>query len=108
MRIINLIASLGACLALISFGAKVSALCAEALENQSSFAKVCLDREVALITLIDDHAMVEDVRPEKLSAAFAGLLDARALCYAGKTDDAVSAYDAVSRDLGRLHIGRRE
>ena len=86
----------------------MSALCAEALENQSSFAKVCLDREVALITLIDDHAMVEDVRPEKLSAAFAGLLDARALCYAGKTNDAVSAYDAVSRDLGRLHIGRRE
>jgi hypothetical protein len=108
MRIANLIASLGACLALISFGANMSAMCAEAPENQSSFAKVCLDREVALITLIDDHAMVEDVRPEKLSAAFAALLDARALCYAGKTDDAVSAYDAVSRDLGHLHIGRRE
>ncbi len=74
----------------------------------SSFAKICLDREVALITLIDDHAMVEDVRPEKLSAAFAGLLDARALCYAGKTDAAVSAYDAILRDLGRLHIGRKE
>jgi hypothetical protein len=108
MRIIRLIASLGACLALISFGANISALSAEASANQSSFAKICLDREVALITLIDDHAMVEDVRPEKLSAAFAGLLDARALCYAGKTDDAVSAYDAILRDLGRLHIGRKE
>lgn len=108
MRIINLITSLGACLALILFGANISALSAEASENQSSFAKICLDREVALITLIDDHAMVEDVGPEKLSAAFAGLLDARALCYAGKTDDAVSAYDAILRDLGHLHIGRKE
>ena len=87
MRTTNLIASLGACLTPILFGANISALCDETSANQSSFAKVCLDREVALITLIDDHAMVEDVRPEKLSAAFAGLLDARALCYAGKTDD---------------------
>src|SRR5579863_10180187 len=99
MRTINLTASLGACLALIWFGANIPAWCDEASANQSSFAKICLDREVALITLIDDHAMVEDVRPEKLSAAFAGLLDARALCYAGKTDDAVSAYDAILRDL---------
>jgi hypothetical protein len=108
MWMINLIARLGACLALILHGASISALSAEALENQSSFAKVCLDREVELITLIDDHALVEDVRPEKLSAAFAGLLDARALCYSGKTDNAVSAYDAILRDLGRLHIGRKE
>jgi hypothetical protein len=106
MWITNLIA--GAGLALIPFGANMAALSAEASESQSSFAKVCLDREVALITLIDDHAMVEDVRPEKLSAAFSGLLDARALCYAGKTEDAVSAYDTILRDLGRLHIGRRE
>jgi len=90
------------------FEARISALSAEALKNQSFFANACLDREVALITLIEDHAMVEDVRLEKLSAAFAGLLDARALCHAGKTDDAVDAYDAVSRDLGRLHIGRKE
>jgi hypothetical protein len=108
MWIINLNASLGACLTLTLFGANIAALSAETLENQPSFAKVCLDREVALITLIDDHAMVEDVRPEKLSAAFAGLLDARALCYAGKTDDAVGAYDSILRDLGRLHIGRKE
>ena len=108
MWITNPIASLGAYLALILLGANISAWRAEASEGQSSFAKVCLDREVALITLIDDHAMVEDVRPEKLSAAFAGLLDARALCYAGKTDNAVSAYDAILRDLGRLHIGRKE
>jgi hypothetical protein len=108
MQITNLIAHLGMCLALILFGASISAWRAEAAENQSSFAKICLDREVTLITLIDDHAMVEDVRPERLSAAFSGLLDARALCYAGKTDDAVSAYDAILRDLGHLHIGRRE
>ncbi len=107
MWITKLIASVGACLALM-FAMDMSALSAEALEHQSPFAKICLDREVALITLIDDHAMVEDVRPEKLSAAFAGLLDARALCYAGKTDDGVSAYDAISQNLGRLHIGRRE
>jgi hypothetical protein len=32
----------------------------------------------------------------------------RTLCYTGKIDNAVSAYDAILRDLGHLHIGRKE
>jgi hypothetical protein len=47
MRIINLTASLGAYLALISFGTKISALFAEASDNQPSFAKACLQNAKA-------------------------------------------------------------
>jgi hypothetical protein len=69
---------------------------------------ICVDREIAVITLIDDHAMVEDVVPDKLSTAFSALLDARALCYGGQTSESVAAYDAILKRLGHLHIGRKE
>ena len=71
------------------------------------FPRICLDREVALLTLIEDHAMVEDIASDALSGAFSALLDARALCYGGKTADGVSAYEAVARRLGPLRIGRK-
>ena len=71
------------------------------------FPRVCLDREVATLTLIEDHAMAEDKAADALSGAYSDLLDARALCYAGKTADGGSAYDAVARRLGPLRIGRK-
>ena len=108
MRITNLIAGLSVGLALILLGANVSALCAEASESQPTFAKICLDRDVALIMLIDDHAMVEDIASDTLSGAFSDLLDARALCYHGKTADGVSAYETIARRLGPLRIGRKQ
>jgi hypothetical protein len=72
------------------------------------FPRICLDREVTVLTLIDDHAMVEDIASDTLSGAFSDLLDARALCYHGKTADGVSAYETIARRLGPLRIGRKQ
>jgi hypothetical protein len=72
------------------------------------FPRVCLDREVTVLTLIDDHTMVEDIASDTLSGAFSDLLDARALCYDGKTVDGVSAYEKIARRLGPLRIGRKQ
>jgi hypothetical protein len=72
------------------------------------FPRICLDREVTVLTLIDDHAMVEDVASDALSGAFSALLEARALCYDGKTADGVSAYETIARQLGPLRIGQKQ
>jgi len=72
------------------------------------FPRICLDGEVTVLTLIDDHAMAEDIASEALSGAFSALLDARALCYNGKTADGVSAYETIAQRLGPLRLGRKQ
>jgi len=72
------------------------------------FAPVCAAREITVLTLIEDHALADDLAPIKLSNAYVDMLNARALCYAGRTADAVAAYDEIAGALGQLHIGRRE
>jgi hypothetical protein len=46
--------------------------------------------------------------PAQLTEAFLALLDARAACYAGKTDESLMAYDKIVKTLGPLHIGKKE
>ena len=79
-----------------------------AQDDAPIFAPICAAREIAVLTLIEDHALVDDLAPVKLSNAYVDMLNARALCYAGRTTDAVAAYDKIAGELGRLHIGRRE
>jgi hypothetical protein len=81
---------------------------AVAQEQSPIIPPICATEEAVVITLIEDHGMADDVAPEKLTAAFEAMLDARAACYAGQTERAVAQYDAILDNLGRLHIGRRE
>jgi hypothetical protein len=81
---------------------------AVAQEPSPTIPTICATREAAVITLIEDHGMADDVAPEKLTAAFEAMLDARATCYAGWTERAVEQFDAILIGLGRLHIGRKE
>jgi hypothetical protein len=69
---------------------------------------VCAQREIAVITLIEDHALVEDRTASKLSDAYVALLQARATCYDGRTADAVAEYDDILKSLGKIHIGRKQ
>ena len=80
--------------------------CCVGAENTQTISIVCAQREVAVITLIEDHAEVEDVVDNKLTEAYLAMLRARATCYAGRTDDAIAAYDEILKKLGPLHIGR--
>jgi hypothetical protein len=81
---------------------------ATAEENRLIFARICADREIIILTLIEDHGDIEDLPADKISEAYMALLRARATCYAGGTDQAVAQYDAVSAQLGGLHIDRRQ
>lgn len=104
----KLAAAVAGSLVLSMLGQGIAARCAAAQENNTRIPAICAYRETAVITLIDDHGMVEDLRPENLTAAFSAMLDARALCYAGRTGDAVAAYDAILHRLGPLHMGRKD
>ena len=84
------------------------ALNAAAQDGGAIIPRICADREIAVITLIDDHAEIEDLPAEQISNAFLALLHARAACYAGQTSQAVAQYDAILTGLGRLHIGRQQ
>jgi hypothetical protein len=77
-------------------------------ESRIIFARICADRDVALLTLIKDHADVEDLPAEQISEANLALLRARTTCYTGETTQAVAQYDAISAELGGLHIDRRQ
>jgi hypothetical protein len=84
------------------------ALNAATEESRPIFARICADRDVALLTLIENHADVEDLPAERISEANLALLRARATCYAGETTQAIIQYDAISAELAGLHIDRRQ
>jgi hypothetical protein len=81
---------------------------AAAEESRPILARICADREITVLTLIEDHGDIEDLPAEEISEAFIALLEARAICYAGETTQAVGQYDAISIKLGGLHIDRRQ
>ena len=77
-------------------------------EPGPSFAAICADREVQVITLLEDHARVLDVSSDALSEAAFARMEAQAACYEGRVVDAVAIYDGIVARLGGvlLRAGR--
>jgi len=76
-------------------------------DDSNVIPAVCAEREIAVITLIEDHAAEDDTLPEKLTEAYFAMLEARATCYAERVTRAVAGYDQILITLGKLHIGSR-
>lgn len=95
-------------LATLVFAAFLFACGGAAQQHPNLIPRSCADRELKVLALIDDHGTLDDVMPAQLTEAFLALLDARAACYAGKTDRSLMAYDKIIQTLGPLHIGRKE
>jgi hypothetical protein len=68
-------------------------------ERPPTVARICLDREVQVVTLIEDHGEGMYVRPfvSEQTLAWAGLrwLEARDECYRGHVVEAVALYDEI-------------
>lgn len=62
------------------------------------FAPACAVKDVASITLIEQHAAAEDVPADRLGNAGLALLSARMACYEGRVGEALALYDSI---LGR-------
>jgi hypothetical protein len=66
----------------------------------------CADRDVQLITSIEDHGGANDVAPDRLAAAAVSMFQARALCGSGQESEALALYDGTLRGLGPMHATR--
>jgi hypothetical protein len=75
---------------------------ANANEQQTTLAPICAEREIQVITLIEDHALAQDIASDKLGEAGLGRLEAQMTCYRGQVAEAVSLYDRIIVELGTV------
>jgi len=55
----------------------------------------CADRDIKLVTAIEDAGEAGSMPNEKLGEAFARLLEARSLCLTGRGAEAIAVYDSI-------------
>lgn len=68
---------------------------AMAQEQTRQFAKECVLKDIAVITLIEDHGGANDLPADRLAAAGLAMLQARSTCYAGRVEEALTLYDSI-------------
>jgi hypothetical protein len=66
-----------------------------AQEQAVRLARECAVKEVAAITVIEDHGEADDLPANRLGEAGQTMLDARLACYAGRVSEALALYDRV-------------
>jgi hypothetical protein len=71
-------------------------------EEDIALAPICAEREVQVITLLEDHALAQDVASDRLGEAGLARLEAQMTCYQGRVAEAVSIYDRIIVELGTV------
>ena len=62
----------------------------------------CLAWDLHILTLIEDHGLVEDTEPEVLSEAATAMLKARVACRTGDVKQALALYESIPLDHVRM------
>ena len=62
----------------------------------------CAVYDLHILTLIEDHGLVEDTEPQVLWEAASQMLAARAACSEGNTQRALQIYDSITLERVRL------
>jgi hypothetical protein len=76
-------------------------------DQDTTLAPICAEREVQVITLLEDHALAQDIASDRLGEAGLTRLEAQMTCYQGRVAEAVSIYDRIIVELGTV-IARSE
>ena len=71
-------------------------------EKDTTLAPICAEREVQVITPLEDHALAQDVASDRLGEAGLARLEAQMTCYQGRVAEAVSIYDRIIVELGTV------
>jgi hypothetical protein len=79
---------------------------ASAQGQAPQFDPDCARKEIAAITLIDEHAAADDLPADRLGNAGLTLMRARAACYDGRVGEALALYESIL-DLGPVASLRR-
>ena len=61
----------------------------------ASHRALCAERDLKLITQLNEHSETQDVPATDLRNAFLALVDARKICFAGRVEEALAIYDGV-------------
>jgi hypothetical protein len=77
-----------------------SAVGAKAHEQSMSLAPICAEREVQVITLLEDHGRAQDISSDTLGQAGLTRMQAQIACYQGRVAEAVLIYDGIVAELG--------
>ena len=62
---------------------------------------LCAERDLKLITQLNEHGEAQDVPAADLRNAFLALVDARKICFAGRVEEALTIYDSVTFASGK-------
>jgi hypothetical protein len=81
-----------------------SAAGATAHEQSTSLASICAEREVQVITLLEDHGRSQDISSDALGEAGLARMQAQTACYQGRVAEAISIYDGIVAKLGPVIV----
>ena len=79
-----------------SIGMTISAV---AQEQTRQFPQACAVKDVAVVTLIEDHGAAGNMPADRLGKAGQTMLDARMVCREGRVGEALALYQSIL-DLG--------
>ena len=85
--------SIGLAVATITLGAAVSAA------QDSPNARLCADHEVTLAMLVEAHGATPNASSAMLAENANALIQARAACDSGRTNEAVAIYDRLISEM---------
>ena len=83
---------------LISTGARAAVAGPERPRTEAA----CAVYDLHILTLIEDHELMEDTEFEVLRGTSSRMLEARAACSAGNTQQALQIYDSITLKRVRL------
>lgn len=66
-----------------------------ALAQAANFSGDCARKDIAAITLIEDHGAAGDISADRLGQAGLTMLRARMACYDGRVGEALALYDGI-------------
>ena len=85
--------------ALVLFASIAMTVSAVAQEQKKPFAQECAVKDVAVITLIEDHGAAGGLPADRIGKAAQTMLDARMVCREGRVGEALALYQSIL-DLG--------
>ena len=75
-------------------------------QRTNFFSLICAQRDLQLVTLLEERGDAQEVAGHKLFEAFLAMMRARKACIEGRESEALSIYDTVTLDLTPTRAAR--
>jgi hypothetical protein len=83
-------------LAAVVLGASLSMTINATAQGQASkFTRECALKDIAAVTVIEDHGMAEDLPGDRLFDAWLTMLRARSACHEARVSEALALYESI-------------